>query len=112
MKRIIISSLGIFLLFGLVFSCKKNDINGDSKNLVGGSYITLDSTINSFLDISTPTANVSIKVKNTVGEAVTSVTVYAATGDALDTTKWVKIKTVPYSDGVVLGVTTAELTAA
>ncbi|MBN9382899.1 MAG: hypothetical protein J0H74_19185 [Chitinophagaceae bacterium] len=112
MKRIIISSLGIFLLFGLVFSCKKNDINGDSKTLVGGSYITLDSTINSFLDISTSTASVSIKVKNTVGEKVASIDVYAATGTPLDTSKWVKIKTVAYADGVVLNVTTAELATA
>jgi len=112
MKRIIISSLGIFLLFGLIFSCKKNDINGDSKNLIGGSYITLDSVVNSFLDISNATANVSIKIKNTVGEKVESINVYAATGDPLDTTKWVKIKNVAYSDGVVLTVTTAELSAA
>jgi len=112
MKRIIISSLGIFLLFGLIFSCKKNDINGDSKNLVGGSYITLDSTINSFLNISDAASSVSIKVKNTVGEKVASINIYAATGDPLDTTKWVMIKNVPYSDGVVLSVTTDELATA
>jgi len=112
MKKLIISYVGVILLFAMVFSCKKDDINGDNKNLVGGSYITLDSTINSFLDILTPTADVQIKVKNTVGEAVASVDVYAATGDPLDTTKWVKIKNVPYTDGVILKVSTAELAAA
>lgn len=113
MKRIIISSLSIFLVLGLVFSCKKNDINGDPSKLVGGSYITLDSTINSFLDISTSTASVSIKVKNTVGEKAAGITIYAATGTPVDdTTKWVKIKTVPYADGMVLGVTTTELATA
>ena len=112
MKNFIISSLGIFLLCTIAASCKKSDVNGDPKKLILGSYITLDSTINSFLDISDGSSSVSIKVKNTVGEAVKSINIYAATGDPLDTTKWVKIKTVDYQDGVVLTVTTAELAAA
>ena len=112
MRKIIITSLGIFLTLVLVFSCRKSDIKGDSSNLVLGSYITLDSIVNSSLNISDPTATVSIKVDKTVGVAVASVNIYAATGGPEDTTKWVLLKNVPYSDGVVLSITTAQIAAA
>src|SRR6186713_1287837 len=112
MKRISISVIGILLMFALAISCRKDNINGDSKNLIGGSYITLGGTLNSNLDISKPASTVSIKIKGTVGEPVTSINVYAATGDPLDSTQWVLIKNVPYTDGVELKVNTAELTTA
>jgi hypothetical protein len=112
MKKLIILSLGILLLSGLFVSCRKEGQNGDPKTLIGGSYVNLDSTINAYLDISDPTKSVSIKLGKTVGEAIKSVNIYAATGDPLDSTKWVLIKNVPYTEGVVLAVTTGELTAA
>ena len=112
MKKITISALGILLMFALSISCRKDNINGDNKGLILGSYITLGSTVNSNLDISNPTSTVAIKVKGSVGVPVVSINIYAATGDPLDSTKWVLIKNVPYADGVQLNVTTAELTTA
>lgn len=113
MKKFIIASLGIGLFCMLMNSCRKNDISGDSKNLVEGAYITLDSTIASNLNISDNASAVSIKIKNSVGSPVASINIYAATGSSsLDTSTWVLIKNVPYSDGVVLSVTTADLAKA
>jgi hypothetical protein len=112
MKKIIIAFLGIGLFCLLMNSCRKNDISGDSKDLILGSYVTLDSTINTNLNISDPASVVSIKIAKTVGSPVASINIYAATGAAEDTTTWVLIKNVAYSDGVVLTVTTTELATA
>jgi hypothetical protein len=112
MKKITLIFLGIAIVLLGAYSCKKGNIYGDSKTLLSGSYITLDSVINEQLDFSNPTATVSIKV-GSKGDPVASVNIFVATGsNALDTTGWVLIKNVPYSDGVVLSVSTAELAAA
>jgi hypothetical protein len=112
MKKITLIFLGIVLVLLGANSCKKVAINGDSKTLVSGSYITLDSIISESLDFSNQAATVSIKV-GSKGSPVASVNIFVATGsNALDTTGWVLIKNVPYSDGVVLSVSTAELAAA
>jgi len=110
MKKIIISSLAVALTMGVISSCRKSDINGDSKNLVPGSYITLDSVITENLDFSKPTAAVGITV-GSKGSPIASVDIYVAKNpdDAKDSSKWVKIKNVPYTDGVTLSVTTAEM---
>src|SRR5690242_14106462 len=101
MKKIIISPILVAVICLLGASCMKKDINGDSKNLISGSYITLDSVISENLDFSNPTAAVSIKV-GSKGSPVASVDIYVAKNadDSRDTTQWVKIKNVPYSDGV------------
>jgi len=113
MKKIIISSLAIALTLGLITSCKKGEINGESKNLVSGAYITLDSVITQNLDFSKSTATVGIMVTSK-GSPVASVDIYVAKNadDTRDTTQWVHIKNVPYSDGVTLTVSTAELAEA
>jgi len=113
MKKIIISPILVAVICLLGTSCMKKDINGDSKNLISGSYITLDSVISENLDFSNPTATVAIKV-GSKGSPVASVDIYVAKNadDSRDTTQWVKIKNVPYSDGVTLSVTTAELATA
>jgi hypothetical protein len=113
MRKIIITSLGIFLAYILMYSCRKSDIKGDSSNLVLGSYVTLDSVVNANLDVANAASAVSIKVDKAVGEPVASINIYAATASGVeDVTGWKLIKNVPYSDGVVLSVTTAELQAA
>ena len=114
MKKIITAFLCIGLAFLLLHSCKKAGyINGTANNLVLGSYITLDSTVNASLNIASPTSAVSIIVKGYVGSPVASINIYAATGSSVtDTTTWVLIKNVPYAAGVVLSVTTTELAAA
>jgi hypothetical protein len=112
MKKIIIISFSVTLALFLVNSCKKGNIYGDKSTLVLGSYITLDSVINENLDFSNPSATVSIKI-GSKGDPVASVNIYAATGsNSLDPSGWVLIKNVPYSDGVVLSVSTAELSTA
>lgn len=112
MKKIIITISTVVFALWLISSCRKSHINGDAKDLILGSYITLDSIINENLDFSNPTATVSIMV-GSKGSPVASVNIYLATGsNALDTTSWVLIKNVPYTDGVVLSVTTADISAA
>src|ERR1700722_4402970 len=112
MKKIIIVTLSVVSAFILINSCKKGYINGDANVLVLGSYITLDSVINENLNFSDPSAVVAIKV-GSKGSPVASVNVFVATGsNSLDTTGWVLIKNVPYTNGVVLSVTTAELSTA
>jgi len=112
MKKIIITSLTVALFYVLLHSCKKGDISGDSKDLILGSYITLDSVINSNLDVSNAAATVSLKVAKVVGSPISSVNIYAATGSPEDTSTWVLIKNVPYTAGLVLSVTTGELAKA
>jgi hypothetical protein len=114
MKKLIITFLSIGLLSVLFPSClKKSEISGDMSALVLGSYVTLDSTINSNLDFSNASSAVSIKIKGKVGSPVASINIYVATGsDPLDTSGWKLIKNVAYSDGVILSVSTTELTNA
>src|ERR1022692_994148 len=112
MKKIIITSLSVLFALFLINSCRKSNINGDAKYLILGSYITLDSIINENLDFSNQSATVSIMV-GSKSSPVASVNVYLATGsNALDTTTWVLIKNVPYSSGVVLSVSTADISTA
>lgn len=111
MRKNIIAFLGIAMLLTGIYSCKKSPINGDNKDLIQGSYLTLTKTVNTNLDFSKPTATVSIQV-GSKGSAVASVNVYVATGAALDSKTWKKIKTVPFTEGVELVVTTAELATA
>jgi hypothetical protein len=113
MKRFIISIAGIGCLFVLIHGCAKKTISGDSKNLVMGSYVTLDSTINGILDVGNSSSTVSIMVGKSVGVAVSSISIYAVTGsNTVDTTSWKFIKSVAYSNGEVLSVSTAELAKA
>ncbi|HVU97496.1 MAG TPA: hypothetical protein VHE34_19870 [Puia sp.] len=113
MKKIIISFAVLGIMLVLLHACSKKNISGDSSNLVMGSYITLDSTINGILDVGNSASTVSIKIGKSVGAAVATVNVYAATGsNTEDTSNWKLIKTVTYSDGLVLSVSTAELSQA
>ena len=110
MKKFIIPFLSMGLACIVIHACSKKNISGDESNLVLGSYITLDSTINNFLDVSNSASAVSIKVGKYVGVPVTTINVFLATGsNPEDTTGWVLIKSVPYSDGLVLSATTADI---
>jgi len=112
MKQHIIKFVSLsVLLMGILYSCKKGQISGDSANLIEGSYLTLTKNINGNLDFSNPAATVSIQV-GSKGLPIQSVNIYAATGSLLDKSKWKLIKNVPYTEGMNLVVTTAELAAA
>lgn len=111
MQKNIIALLSIAILATGMYSCKKGTINGDAKDLILGSYLTLKQKINTNLNFSSPTATVSI-VTGQYGSPIASVNIYLATGDALDTKKWKLIKNVPFSDSASLVVTTAEIAAA
>ena len=112
MQKNIIAFLSIAILLATgLHSCKKGVINGDSKDLILGSYLTLKQKINTNLNFSVPTATVSITT-GVYGSPIATVNIYLATGDALDTKKWKLIKNVPFSDSATLVVTTAEIAAA
>lgn len=113
MKKIIISIVGIGCMVVLLHACSKKNISGDSSNLKLGSYITLDSTINGILDVGNSASTVSIMVGKYVGTPVSSINIYVATGsNSEDTSGWKFIKSVTYSSGVVLSVSTDELSKA
>jgi hypothetical protein len=111
MKKIFIILIGAALIAG-VSSCKKDNINGDYKDLVGGSYLTLLESGNDELDWQNFAASeVSIKVGE-YGSPVASVNVYAVLGSDLNPSSWHLVKNVPFSEGVELKVTGAELLTA
>src|SRR5579872_5754024 len=113
MKRSIISLVAIGSVILLFHGCSKKNVSGDASNLTLGSYVTLDSTINSILDVGNSASTVSIMVGKYVGTPVASINIYAATGsNTEDTTGWKFIKSVAYSNGAVLSVSTAELAKA
>ena len=112
MQKNIIAFLSMIVFFTAgLYSCKKDIINGDAKDLIEGSYLTLKQKINTNLDVSAPAATVSIRV-GSYGKPVASINVYLATGAALDTKTWKLIKNVPFTDSATLVVTTAEINAA
>jgi hypothetical protein len=113
MKKIIYILSGLALLISGLYSCRKDNINGDSSTLILGSYITLEKVNNANLNFSDPAATVSIDVKE-FGSPVASVNVYLATGsNTFDPAGWKLIKNIPYSgDVTTLTVTTAEIAAA
>lgn len=113
MKKIFKILTGAFLLLIGIGSCKKDNISGDVKQLIGGSYITLEKVNNTNLDVSNPSATVSIDVKE-YGSPVASVNVYLATGsNSFDPAGWKLIKNIPYSGSpTTLTITTAEISAA
>jgi hypothetical protein len=111
MKKLIITCIGIGIVLLALHSCKKSSINGDSKDLISGSYLTLTKSINGNLDFSNSSATVSIQV-GSKGSPVASVNIYAATGAALDSATWKLIKTVAFTEGMTLAVSTAELSKA
>jgi len=112
MIKNIFSILAIVVLLSAgLYSCKKDAINGDKKDLIQGSYLTLKKNINGNLDFSNQAATVSMAA-GSYGSPVKTINIYAATGGATDTTKWKLIKSVPYADSVILSVSTAELSKA
>ena len=112
MKKLIIIIIGIALIGTGLSSCKKDNINGDSKNLVEGSYLTLLDTGNDELDYTNFDASeVSIKVGE-YGSPIASVNIFAVLGSNLDPTSWKLVKNVPFTEGVELKLTGAEITAA
>lgn len=118
MKKILVL---ILVLSGTIFlfnACKKTDdtVNPLSSisNLSIGSYLTLKSTTNLNFNFSAlATSTVGIVVSEKAGDdPVSQVVIYAVKGATYDTTKWKKIKTIPFvSAGTTLAVNGAELAA-
>jgi len=118
MKKIIYSIVFCSLLFA-VSSCKKTDgpINPLSSinNFKVGSYLILDKTINENFNYSTiASSTVGVTVHQfSGGEKIDHIEVWGSTSSDYDTTKWKKVKTVPYTgDAVNLTVNGAELATA
>lgn len=112
MKKLIIILIGIALIGAGLSSCKKDNINGDSKTLIEGSYLTLLDAGNAELDYSNLSASeVSIKVGE-YGSPVESVNIYTVLGSNLDPASWKLIKNVPFTEGVELKVTGEEIATA
>lgn len=102
MKKIIYSLFALSMLI-TINSCKKtgNDANVFSSvgNFGTGAYLVLDSTINvNFNSTQLATSTVGIQVSQApAGEAISSITLYVSLSAGYDTTKWSKIKSIPYS---------------
>lgn len=119
MKKYLIIMIAVCAAVVALNSCKKTagDINplSDIKNLKVGSYLVQDSLINANLNSTSNSSLVGIIVHQfPAGEAVDHILLYATIGTSTDTLKWKLVKSVPYSSGtkVVLSTTTAELATA
>lgn len=109
MKNIGISFL-LLLLIGV--SCKKKDHVSEFENLQIGSYLTLTKTNNltiKFDDLANSKVSIEVGSK---GSPVESVNIYVVEGASLDKTKWKLVKNVPFTEGVTLEVTPAQLATA
>jgi len=114
MKQIKLLFIGIAFMLPLLNSCKKSDINGfgSGKGLIEGAYLTLTATGNDQLDYSSvATSTVSYTVDGH-GVAIASVNMYVVFGQSLDATTWKLIKNVPFTSGLVLTVSGAEIATA
>lgn len=109
MKNIGISFL-LLLVIGV--SCKKKDHVSDFESLQIGSYLTLVKANNltiKFDDQANSTVSIEVGSK---GSPVESVNIYVVEGASLDKTKWKLIKNVPFTEGVKLEVTPAQIATA
>ena len=118
MKKIIYSLVFCSLLFA-VSSCKKTDgpVNPLSSidNFKVGSYLILDKTINENFNLnSIASSAVGVTVHQFAGgEKIDRIEIWASTSSSYDTTKWKKVKSVPYAGETVnLTVSGAELATA
>ncbi len=112
MKNLSIAIVALIVV-GLAFgSCKKGEIYGDYKTLTVGAYLTLLGTGNSTLDYKgIDTSTVSITVGG-YGSPIETVNLYCVLGANLDASTWKFIKALPFSEGMELKVTGAELVSA
>ena len=93
-------------------ACKKEGSISDVKNLEVGSYLTLDQKVNDILDATLPSSTVSIKVTEK-GSAVDKIKIYVSVNTKTQNKAlWKFIKEVPYSAGVTLVVSNAEIKTA
>ncbi len=93
-------------------SCKKQIIKGVSDDLGTGAYLTLKETIRNTIDYAArTTSSASIKVDG-VGAPIDNVVIYVVAGQDLDKNNWKKIKTVPFSQDVILEVKATEMATA
>jgi hypothetical protein len=118
MKKIIYSIVFCSLLFA-VSSCKKTggQINPLSSinNFGVGSYLVLNKTISENFNLnSIASSSVGVTVHQfSGGEAIDHVEIWASASSDYDSTKWRKVKSVPYEgDSINLTVNGAELATA
>ena len=118
MKKILYAFVLSSLLFS-VSSCKKTDgninpLSSPSNNKIG-SYLVLNRTINTSLVYATAaTSKVGVIVHEYKGgDPIDHIDLFAVAGNSYDTTKWKKVKTIPYTgDSVEVSSTGAELATA
>ncbi|HVG12646.1 MAG TPA: hypothetical protein VM843_06550 [Flavisolibacter sp.] len=109
MKNIGIS---LFTLLLVALSCKKKDGLYEFGNLQIGSYLTLTKTNNLTIKFDDQASSkVSIEV-GSKGSPVESVNVYVVEGASLNKASWKLIKNVPFTEGMTLEVTPAQIVAA
>lgn len=110
MKQYTILLISVLLLIAV--SCKKEQNLYDFENMVLGSYLTLAKTNNTTIDYDNlSTSKVSIQV-NSKGSPVDKIAIYVVEGASLDKTQWKLIKTIPFSEGIVLEVSATEIATA
>ncbi len=116
MKKIIFSIALCSLLF-VVNSCKKTDGVTNPLSSVSnfgvGAYVVLDSTINANMNAAAlATSSVGVIVHEYPGgDPVDHIDIYVTSGSTYDTTKWKKVKTVPFVKSTSITVNGTELAA-
>jgi len=119
MKKFLIIIFAVCAAIAALNSCKKSGGNinplTDIKNLSVGSYLVIDSTINPNLNVTSGSSKVGVVVHQyPLGEVVDHILLYTTLGTSTDTTQWKLVKSVPYTAGskVDLSTTTSELATA
>ena len=113
MRKKIIAFLSMtVLLLGVFYSCKKSNINGDKNDLIPGSYLTLKAAGNSKLDWKVINTSTVTRTFGSFGLPVDKINLYVVKGSNLDPTTWKLIKSLAFTDGIVVNVTGAEIATA
>ncbi|MEO5683476.1 MAG: hypothetical protein ABIQ88_12585 [Chitinophagaceae bacterium] len=119
MKKFLNIIVAVSVALAALNACKKTGGNvnplANVANLGLGTYLVIDSTVNANLNALSGASTVGVVVHQyPSGEAVATIKLYATLGTSTDTLQWKLVKTIPYTAGskVPLTTTTAELATA
>ncbi|MFT4024686.1 MAG: hypothetical protein QM664_12990, partial [Flavihumibacter sp.] len=105
--------LGAWLLLVMALSsCSKEFQPGDPDGFTIGAYIKELEAGNSLLTMGEIASSVVTKKVGQVGSDIEEVKIWAAESKTLNKADWKLVKTVPFTDGMELSVTGAEIATA
>lgn len=105
--------LGALLMMVLTLaSCSKEFTPGDPDTMTTGAYVKEIAAGSDLLKIGEIATSVVTKTIGQVGAPISQVSIYAAASATLNKANWKLIKTLPFTEGMELSVTGAEIASA